>query len=280
MIVGSSELNGLVGANQAVETVTIVGTPHITDSEATGTDTVTSKMAHDTYVDYVKGSTGQAIYAITSGELSCPANMMCENMPLYTIASAQYDSGDTFAISQVPNYLSQGTTANQLLAQGNDVCLKQQVVDSDMTHDVTSAQSASPPTTADAGGLACTIPGNATTNPSSLDGGEHRNYLRIIRISQVTVHWLMQSYEVAEGACLSRSTLYCHYLRHCRSNKLCPVRISSFGKIIRSVFCGVTVRKHCTEGNNKYYFHGIRVIPGSSVIHLPRNRKSAVRQEP
>jgi hypothetical protein len=268
MIVGSSEQNGLVGANQAVETTTIMGIPHITDSEA---DTEDTKMAHDTYVDYVVGSTGQAIYAITNGELSCPANIKLENMPLYTPAPAQYDSGDTFAVSQVPNNFSQGTTANQLLAQGNGVCLTQQVVDPDMVHDVTSVQTATPPTTADAGGLA----GNATTNASSLDGGECRNYIRIIRISQVTVHWLMQNYEVAESECLSRFILYCHYLRHCRSKKLCPVRISSFGKIIRSVFSGVRVRKLCTEGNNKYYFHGIRAIPASSV-----NRKSAVLQEP
>jgi hypothetical protein len=255
-----------VEPNQAVETTVIVKTPHVIDTEAMNTDTVASQVANHTYVDYTEGSAG-------------PVNTVCKNRPSYTPTSAQYDSGDTSGISEVPNNLSQGTTANQLLAQGNGVYLTQQI--EPKAHAVIATQITSPPTTtADAGGEAFTISGNATINHSSLDGGEHRNYPRIIRISQVTVHWLMQNYEVTEDACLSRSILYCHYLRHCRINKLCPVRISSFGKIIRSVFCGVTVRKLRTESMNKHYFHGIRVIPGSSVIYLSRNKKSAVRQVP
>jgi hypothetical protein len=180
----------------------------------------------------------------------------------------------------VANDLSQGTIAGQLLAQENGAYLTQQDVDSDTAHTIVAAQRASPSTaTADAGGVAYMVPGNATTNPSSRDGDGHPKFPHIIRISPATVQWLMQTYEVAEGARLPCSTLYNHYLHHCKGNKLYHVNAASFVNIIRSTFPGVRARKLGTKGNSKYYFYGIHVISGSSVNQLSGNRNSAVRQQ-
>jgi hypothetical protein len=201
----------------------------------------------------------------------------------YTAASGQDYSDSAIVVDKVASGLSEGNTAGQLVAQGpkgNDAYLTQQDVDPDTAHTVVAAQRASPATaTADASGVAYMVPGNATANPSSSDGDGHSNFPHIIRISPATVQWLMQNYEVAEGASLPRSTLYSHYIRHCKGNKLFHVNAASFGKIIRSAFHGVSARKLGTKGNSKYYYYGIRVISGS-LNQLSRNANSAVRQQP
>ncbi|GFG33837.1 hypothetical protein Cfor_11041, partial [Coptotermes formosanus] len=139
----------------------------------------------------------------------------------------------------------------------------------------------------DAGGVAYMVPGNTTTNPSSLDGDGHPNLSHTTRVSPATVHWLVQNYEVADGVSLPRSTLYNHYLRHCNEHKLDPVNAASFGKLIRSVFLGLRTRRLGTrqvsscQGNSKYHYYGIRVIPGSALNQLSEDGTSSnVRQQP
>ncbi|VDO01975.1 unnamed protein product [Rodentolepis nana] len=73
-------------------------------------------------------------------------------------------------------------------------------------------------------------------------------YLRFLRhhstrASPVTVHWLLQNYETAEGVSLPRSLLYSHYLNHCLDYWLEPMNPASFGKLIRSVFVGLRTRR-------------------------------------
>ncbi|KDR21076.1 Transcription factor RFX3, partial [Zootermopsis nevadensis] len=96
------------------------------------------------------------------------------------------------------------------------------------------------------------------------------------------VQWLVQNYEVAEGVSLPRSTLYNHYLRHCSENKLDPVNAASFGKLIRSVFLGLRTRRLGTrQGNSRYHYYGIRVIPGSALNQLSEDgTSSGGRQQP
>jgi regulatory factor X 1/2/3 len=240
-----------------------------------------AQRVHPTYFEQIERSANQAIYATASGKISYATYTVSVTQIIYTPASGEHYSGNTIAISQVANDLSQGTTAGQLLAQENGAYLTQQDVDPDTSNTIIAAQRASPPTArADAGGVAYVVPENATTNRSSPDGDGHPKVPHIIRISPDTVQWLMQNYEVAEGASLPLSTLYNHYLRHYKGNKLCHVNAASFGNIIRSAFPGVRARKLGTKGNSKYYFYGIRVIPGSSLNQLSGNRNSAVRQQP
>ncbi|CAL8093782.1 unnamed protein product [Orchesella dallaii] len=88
------------------------------------------------------------------------------------------------------------------------------------------------------------------------------------RTNPLTVTWLLENYENAEGVSLPRSTLYNHYLRHCSENKIDPVNAASFGKLIRSVFLGLRTRRLGTRGNSKYHYYGIRLKPSSLLNHM------------
>ncbi|XP_066992717.1 DNA-binding protein RFX2 isoform X2 [Anabrus simplex] len=231
---------------------TIVGSPHyitvtVSEADAVGSDAV-SQGVHPTYVQYVEGSTEQAIYAAANGQMAYPVYTVGETGTMYTPASGQYYSGNTTAVtySQVANSLAQGTTSGQLLAQGNGTYLiQQQGVDPDAAHTlITAAQRSSPQTV-------------------------------------TAVQWLLENYETAEGVSLPRSTLYNHYLRHCSEHKLEPVNAASFGKLIRSVFLGLRTRRLGTRGNSKYHYYGIRVKPTSPLNQLSDDGTSmAVRQQP
>ncbi|XP_053698660.1 DNA-binding protein RFX2 [Sabethes cyaneus] len=100
-----------------------------------------------------------------------------------------------------------------------------------------------------------TLLGTATAN-----GTHHRESPQTM-----TVAWLVENYENAEGVSLPRSTLYNHYMRHCNENKLDAVNAASFGKLIRSVFTGLRTRRLGTRGNSKYHYYGIRIKPGSAL---------------
>jgi len=42
---------------------------------------------------------------------------------------------------------------------------------------------------------------------------------------------LEENYEIAEGVCIPRSTLYVHYLDYCNTSDTQPVNAASFGKV-------------------------------------------------
>ncbi|VDL50623.1 unnamed protein product [Hymenolepis diminuta] len=93
-------------------------------------------------------------------------------------------------------------------------------------------------------------------------------YLRFLRhhstrASPVTVHWLLQNYETAEGVSLPRSLLYSHYLNHCLDYWLEPMNPASFGKLIRSVFVGLRTRRLGTR-MQKYQNHSAVYSGGNS----------------
>lgn len=72
------------------------------------------------------------------------------------------------------------------------------------------------------------------------------------------VQWLLDNYEIAEGESLPRSTVYNHYLAHCRHLQMASVNAASFGKLIRSVFIGLKTRRLGTRGHSKYHYFGVR----------------------
>nr|VZH94073.1 unnamed protein product [Spirometra erinaceieuropaei] len=76
-------------------------------------------------------------------------------------------------------------------------------------------------------------------------GQYYLRYLRhhSTRASPVTIQWLLQNFETAEGVSLPRSALYSHYLNHCMEFWLEPMNAASFGKLIRSVFVGLRTRR-------------------------------------
>nr|CDS20475.1 transcription factor rfx3 [Echinococcus granulosus] len=86
--------------------------------------------------------------------------------------------------------------------------------------------------------LATTTVGGAAAmltrmNNNTTNFGQY--YLRFLRhhstrASPVTVQWLLQNYETAEGVSLPRSALYSHYLNHCLDYWLEPMNPASLQK--------------------------------------------------
>lgn len=54
----------------------------------------------------------------------------------------------------------------------------------------------------------------------------------------LTLNWLSENYESAEGVCIPRNVIYKHYCDFCQKNGMIPVNPASFGK----------VRKLCSSG--------------------------------
>jgi hypothetical protein len=47
----------------------------------------------------------------------------------------------------------------------------------------------------------------------------------------LTLRWLSENYEFAEGVCIPRSVIYKHYRDFCEKNGMTPVNPASFGKV-------------------------------------------------
>lgn len=96
----------------------------------------------------------------------------------------------------------------------------------------------------------------------------------------ITVNWLIDNFEPAEGCSLRRSTLYNYYLHHCTEQKIEAVNPASFGKMIRSVFLGLRTRRLGTRGNSKYHYYGIRVKASSPLNQIADDQALAIRNHP
>lgn len=99
--------------------------------------------------------------------------------------------------------------------------------------------------------------------------------------SPVTIKWLMDNYEPAEGVSLPRSSLYTHYLDFCKGNNMTPVNAASFGKIIRQQFPNLKTRRLGTRGQSKYHYYGIGVKSTSKYREkLTESREEAEASPP
>ncbi|XP_033607917.1 transcription factor RFX4-like [Cryptotermes secundus] len=75
----------------------------------------------------------------------------------------------------------------------------------------------------------------------------------------LTLRWLSENYEFAEGVCIPRSVIYKHYRDFCQKNGMTPVNPASFGKIIRQKFKRVKNRRLGTRGYSTYHYYGIGI---------------------
>ncbi|KAL4228604.1 regulatory factor X [Mactra antiquata] len=89
----------------------------------------------------------------------------------------------------------------------------------------------------------------------------------------LTLKWLEENYEIAEGVCIPRSTLYVHYLDYCEKHDTQPVNAASFGKIIRQQFPQLTTRRLGTRGQSKYHYYGIGVRETSKYYEVAYSSK-------
>ncbi|XP_074602165.1 uncharacterized protein LOC141855878 [Brevipalpus obovatus] len=89
-----------------------------------------------------------------------------------------------------------------------------------------------------------------------------------------TLLWLEENYEIAEGVCIPRKTLYDHYTDFCARNCIQPVNAASFGKIIRQQFPQLTTRRLGTRGQSRYHYYGIGIRETSSYYEFAYSRKA------
>ncbi|XP_069693696.1 DNA-binding protein RFX2-like [Periplaneta americana] len=75
----------------------------------------------------------------------------------------------------------------------------------------------------------------------------------------LTLNWLSENYELAEGVCIPRNVIYKHYCDFCQKNGMMPVNPASFGKIIRQKFKMVKNRRLGTRGYSTYHYYGIGI---------------------
>lgn len=279
---GQNEFRGTL---QAAGTSATVAPPHYITLLVNGSyaHPVTLQRVQPTYVPFVQDSGNQTYYARTDVPISSyPQHMVREPGANYTTQHGQYYPESTTAAiyrNMVRDLMAE-TTVDQSLPKDNSAYLIQQGVRQDTAHESIGAQSVNLQTRkGDAVNVKNILPGNTIADPSALYGDGHHESSKTTVTSPITVLWLMQNYEGAEGMALSFSTVYKHYLSHCKENKLSPVNQSLFGKLFRSVFLGLKTRRIGTRFNTKYYYYGIRVIPGSALNNLPEDAKSAVHQQ-
>ncbi|XKL62591.1 hypothetical protein PGB90_002424 [Kerria lacca] len=276
-------------ATRSYTSLTPVTPSIVPETEAVGTNGV----SHSTYVQYVDSTSDQAIYT-TNGQMAYPVYTVNDSgTAMYSPTSGQYyqtNNGSPVAYSQVirvANNISQPNNHSQII--NNGPYLIQQNVEND--HTILTATARNTPSTEVSYIVNSSTTNNSTTNvvvttpnattetvtnnnnlQHSSDTGS--NISHVTRIPPITVQWLMDNYETADGVSLPRSTLYFYYMHHCNESKIDPVNAASFGKLIRSVFLGLRTRRLGTRGNSKYHYYGIRLKPDSLLHNLSVNEEN------
>jgi regulatory factor X 4 len=97
------------------------------------------------------------------------------------------------------------------------------------------------------------------------------------RNAKLTLKWLEENYEEADGVCLPRSVLYTHYLDFFKRQNLSPVSAASFGKVIRQKFPNLTTRRLGTRGQSKYHYYGIGIKKTSQYFNSVYSKKGLTR---
>jgi hypothetical protein len=115
---------------------------------------------------------------------------------------------------------------------------------------------------------------------NSIDLEGHGATTHTAQAAPITVQWLVENFEPAEGCSLRRSTLYNYYLHHSGQQQIEPVNPASFGKLIRSVYLGLRTRRLGTRGNSKYHYYGIRVKANSPLNQLGDENDVVMRSHP
>ncbi|XP_069953089.1 transcription factor RFX4-like [Cherax quadricarinatus] len=117
--------------------------------------------------------------------------------------------------------------------------------------------------------------GNRCNGGGGSDGGGRGGGGRGLRphSTPATLLWLEENYEMAEGVCIPRNTLYLHYVDFCDKRSLQPVNAASFGKIIRQQFPGLTTRRLGTRGQSRYHYYGIAIREGSVYYEVHYSKK-------
>ncbi|OQV25959.1 MHC class II regulatory factor RFX1 [Hypsibius exemplaris] len=115
---------------------------------------------------------------------------------------------------------------------------------------------------------------------SNLSSVETSQIAVTIRANPRTVEWLMDNFELAEGMTMPRSTVFHHYVRHCRRIGIEQMNQATFGKVIRSVFPAIRSRRLGTRGQSRYHYYGLRINLKSPLLAGHSLEEGALRSKP
>lgn len=71
----------------------------------------------------------------------------------------------------------------------------------------------------------------------------------------LTLRWLSENYEFAEGVCIPRSVIYKHYRDFCQKNGMTPVNPASFGKV-----------RNYVASNNPQWSGTVELLPHGLIV--------------
>ena len=74
----------------------------------------------------------------------------------------------------------------------------------------------------------------AATGSNGVNSGSSGRFMRP-HSTPATLLWLEENYEIAQGVCVPRNTLYVHYVDFCSKHAMTPVNAASFGKVCRAL---------------------------------------------
>ena len=74
---------------------------------------------------------------------------------------------------------------------------------------------------------------SSASSATSVSSASASSLVRAMRphSTPATLMWLEENYEMAQGVCVPRNTLYLHYVDFCSKNGMTPVNAASFGKV-------------------------------------------------
>lgn len=82
--------------------------------------------------------------------------------------------------------------------------------------------------------------------------------------------WLGKRCEVSFTTVITRTRVYAHYVDTCNTHGLAPLMPTNFGKLVRSMFPNLTIRRLGMRGKSKYYYCGIK-LSGEMELSSPLN---------
>lgn len=85
-------------------------------------------------------------------------------------------------------------------------------------------------------------------------------------ISIIFTHRLFENFELNENMNIPRDQVYEHYHTFMNGQNVDPINNASFGKLMRTVFPSIEVRRLGSRGSSRYYHSGIALKSTSELF--------------
>ncbi|XP_055330229.1 uncharacterized protein LOC129582677 [Paramacrobiotus metropolitanus] len=113
--------------------------------------------------------------------------------------------------------------------------------------------------------------------PGTQDTDLMSNNVEILggRVDKQTLAWLRQNFEEQTGQIMRREFLYERYLEFCQATGREPMNAACVGKVVRTVFQGLSTRRLGRRGGSKYHYVNLQVAANSPFAGMKQSLGSA-----